>query len=114
MNIFVGNLPYAATDEDLREAFGAHGEVTSASVIIDKFTGKSRGFGFVEMPNQEQGQAAVEALNESELHGRNIRVNEARPREERPPRRDGGGGGFGGGGGGGRGGDRRGGGRDRY
>ena len=102
MNIFVGNLPYQATDEDLRKAAEAFGEVSSASVIIDKFTGKSRGFGFIEMPNQEQGQAAVDGLNESDLHGRNIRVNEARPREERPPRS--GGGGFGGGGGGGYGG----------
>ena len=115
MNIFVGNLPYAATDEDLRQAFEAHGEVSSASVIVDKFTGKSRGFGFIEMPNDDQANAAIAALNESDRHGRNIRVNEARPREERPR---GGGGGFGGGGG--RGGDRGGyggggrGGRDRY
>ncbi len=95
MNIFVGNLSYQATDEDLRKAFEAHGKVTSASVIIDKFTGKSRGFGFVEMPNAEEGQRAIQALNDSEIKGRQVKVNEARPREERPPRRDfGGGGGF--------------------
>lgn len=95
MNIFVGNLSYQATDEDLRAAFEPFGQVSSASVIIDKFTGKSRGFGFVEMPNAEEGQRAIQALNESQLKGRPIKVNEARPREDRPPRRD-----FGGGGGG--------------
>jgi len=97
VNIFVGNLPYAATDSDLRKAFEAYGQVSSASVIVDKFTGKSRGFGFIEMPNAEQGQAAIAALNDQELHGRPMRVNEAKPREDRPPRREGG---FGGGGGG--------------
>ncbi len=106
MNIFVGNLSYQATDEDLRAAFEAYGQVSSASVIIDKFTGKSRGFGFVEMPNAEEGQRAVQALNDSELKGRAIKVNEARPREDRPPRRDFGGGGGGGGGYRDRGGDR--------
>lgn len=97
MNIFVGNLSYQATDEDLRAAFEPFGQVSSASVIIDKFTGKSRGFGFVEMPNAEEGQRAIQALNESQLKGRPIKVNEARPREDRPPRRDFGGGGGGGG-----------------
>lgn len=116
MNIFVGNLPYGATDMDLRAAFEAHGTVSSASVILDKFTGKSRGFGFVEMPNADEARAAIAALNDQDLKGRPLRVNEAQPREERPrrERRDwgdgggGGGGGFGGGGGGGggRGGDR--------
>lgn len=100
MNIFVGNLSYSVTDLELRKAFEAHGEVSSANVIIDRMTGKSRGFGFVEMANDDQGRAAIEALNEQDLLGRNIRVNEARPREERPPRREGGGG-YGGGGGGG-------------
>ncbi|HMO50972.1 MAG TPA: RNA-binding protein [Kiritimatiellia bacterium] len=100
MNIFVGNLPYGATDTDLRKAFEAYGTVASASVIIDKFTGKSRGFGFIEMPDAAQGKAAIEGLNDQELHGRPIRVNEAKPREDRPPRREGGG--FGGGGYGGR------------
>ncbi len=97
MNIFVGNLSYQATDEDLKAAFEAYGQVSSASVIIDKFTGKSRGFGFVEMPNAEEGQRAIQALNDSELKGRPVKVNEARPREDRPPRRDFGGGGGGGG-----------------
>ncbi len=95
MNIFVGNLPYGVTDHELREAFEAHGEVSSASVILDKMTGKSRGFGFIEMPNDDQAREAINALNDSELLGRPIRVNEARPREARPPRRDGGGGGGG-------------------
>ncbi|MDW8458589.1 MAG: RNA-binding protein [Verrucomicrobiota bacterium] len=86
MNIFVGNLPYSATDMDLRAAFEAHGTVTSASVILDKFTGKSRGFGFVEMPNREEALAAIAALNEKQMNGRALRVNEAQPREERPRR----------------------------
>lgn len=113
MNIFVGNLPYGATDMDLRAAFEAHGTVSSASVILDKFTGKSRGFGFVEMPNADEARAAIAALNDQDLKGRPLRVNEAQPREERPrrERRDWGDGGGGGGGGGGdrggfRGGDR--------
>lgn len=108
MNIFVGNLPYGATDTDLRAAFEAHGTVSSASVILDKFTGKSRGFGFVEMPNREEALAAIAALNEKDLKGRAIRVNEAQAREDRPrrERRDWGGGGGGGGEGGGRGGYR--------
>lgn len=91
MNIFVGNLPYNVTDRELRAAFEAHGQVSSASVILDKLTGKSRGFGFVEMPNREEATAAIQALNEKDLNGRNIRVNEAQPREARPPRREGGG-----------------------
>jgi len=102
VNIFVGNLPYGATDSDLRKAFEAYGQVSSASVIVDKFTGKSRGFGFIEMPNAEEARAAISGLNDQDLHGRPMRVNEAQPREDRPPRREGGGGGWGGGGGGGR------------
>lgn len=86
MNIFVGNLPYSATDMDLRAAFEAHGTVSSASVILDKFTGKSRGFGFVEMPNREEALAAIAALNEKDLKGRTLRVNEAQAREDRPRR----------------------------
>ena len=106
MNIFVGNLSYSVTDRDLRSAFEAHGQVASASVILDRMTGKSRGFGFVEMPNRDEAVAAISALNDKDLLGRNIRVNEAQPRESRPPRRDdrgggGGGGGWGGNGGGG-------------
>ncbi|OQA29567.1 MAG: RNA recognition motif [Verrucomicrobia bacterium ADurb.Bin345] len=88
MNIFVGNLSFKAADSDLRQAFEAHGQVSSASVIMDKFTGKSRGFGFVEMPNEAEAKAAIEALNNSDLVGRQIRVNEARAREERAPRAD--------------------------
>ena len=88
MNIYVGNLAYNVTDADLREAFGAHGEVTSASIITDKFSGESKGFGFVEMSNNSQAQAAIRALNENPLKGRNMRVNEAKPREARPPRRN--------------------------
>lgn len=120
MNIFVGNLPYGVTDNELRQAFEAHGAVSSASVILDKFTGKSRGFGFVEMPNQAEAQAAIQALNGKDIQGRAMRVNEAQPREDRPRReRSGGGGGGGdwggerrgGGGGGGYGGGGR---RDRF
>ncbi len=86
MNIYVGNLSYQASDDDLRQAFETHGQVSSAQVIRDKFTGRSRGFGFVEMPNNEEAQKAIEALNDQEIAGRSVRVNEARPREDRPPR----------------------------
>ncbi len=110
MNIYVGNLSWDMTEDDLRDAFKAHGEVASATIIIDKFSGNSRGFGFVEMSDQNEAQAAIEGLNGQELQGRAIIVNEARPREDR---RSGGGGGGGdrrgGGGGGFRGRDRRGG-----
>ncbi len=107
MNLYVGNLSYQATDEDIRLAFEAHGEVNSVKVIKDKYTGEPRGFGFVEMPNDEQANAAIKALSGQDLKGRAIVVNEARPQEDRR----GGGGGGGGGGRGGRGGrDSRGGG----
>ena len=100
-NIYVGNLSYEATEDDIRQAFEAHGEVSSVSVIMDKMTGRSRGFGFVEMPEKSQAEAAIAALNLQEVRGRAITVNEARPKTE-----GGGGGGRGsyGGGGGGRGG----------
>lgn len=78
--LFVGGIPWAAKDEDLQELFAAHGEVTSANIVMDKFTGKSRGFGFVEMANDEQAQAAIDALDGSEMMGRNIAVNVARPK----------------------------------
>ena len=81
MNIYVGNLAYGVTDGDLRDAFSASGEVTSATIIMDKISGESKGFGFVEMPNKQQAEAAIKALNEQPLKGRNMRVNEARPRE---------------------------------
>jgi RNA recognition motif-containing protein len=86
VNIFVGNLPYGVTDMDLRSAFEAHGQVSSASVILDKFTGKSRGFGFVEMPNRDEAVAAIAALNDQDFKGRPMRVNEAQAREDRPRR----------------------------
>ncbi len=99
MNIYVGNLSFEETESSLETVFAAHGEVTSARIITDRETGRSRGFGFVEMGDQSQAQAAIAALNGTSLNGRDLTVNEARPREDR-----GGGsrGGFGGGGGGGR------------
>ena len=96
MNIYVGNLSFQTTDDDLRGAFESHGEVSSVNIIRDKFSGDSRGFGFVEMASDDEAQAAIAALNGSELDGRALNVNQARPRTE----------------GGGRGG--RGGGRGRY
>lgn len=78
--LFVGGIPWAATDTDLQELFAAHGEVTSANIVMDKFTGKSRGFGFVEMATDEQAQAAIDALHETEFMGRSIAVNVARPK----------------------------------
>jgi RNA recognition motif-containing protein len=95
MNIYVGNLSYSVTEDDLREAFEAFGEVTSANIIKDKFTGQSKGFGFVEMPAKEQATAAIAGMNGKELKGRDLNVNEARPRTD--DRRGGGGGGGGGG-----------------
>ncbi len=90
MNIYVGNLAYRMTEDELRQAFGEFGEVSSAKIIMDRDTGQSKGFGFVEMPNQSEAEAAISALNEANIGGRNLRVNEARPRPERsgPPRRD--------------------------
>ena len=99
MNIYVGSLAFEVTEEELKSEFKAFGEVSSAAVIKDKFTGESRGFGFVEMPSSEEARAAMEALNGKDLKGRTINVNEARPRNDN---RGGGGGGRGGGGGGGR------------
>lgn len=80
MNIYVGNLSREVTESELKEAFAAFGEVTSASVIKDKFTGDSRGFGFVEMPNKQEAEQAISGMNGKELKGRNLNVNEARPR----------------------------------
>lgn len=82
MNIYVGNLPWSLSEDDLREAFAAFGEVESVKIITDKFSGRSRGFGFVEMPNREEGEAAISGMNEKDLKGRAIKVNEARPRTE--------------------------------
>jgi RNA recognition motif-containing protein len=104
MNIYVGNLPRELTEDELKEAFTAYGAVDSAKIITDKFTGISRGFGFVEMPDESEAQNAIGELNGKELKGRTIIVNKARPRNDRDGGRGGGrgGGGFGGGGFGGR------------
>jgi RNA recognition motif-containing protein len=96
MNIYVGNLSFSANDADLKDVFGAYGAVSSSSIIKDKFSGESRGFGFVEMPNKEEADRAIAALNGRDLKGRNMTVNEAKPRTDRP-RSGGGAGGFGGG-----------------
>lgn len=104
MNIYVGNLPYSATDADLQQLFSQHGQVVRAQVLIDRETGRSRGFGFVEMANPEEGKAAIAALNGQDMGGRALRINEAQPREAGAGRGGFGGnrgGGFGGGGGGG-------------
>ncbi|MDO9145572.1 RNA-binding protein [Rhodoferax sp.] len=100
--LYVGNLPYSFRDDDLQQAFAAHGTVTSAKVMMERDTGRSKGFGFVEMADDAQAQTAIEAMNGQQFGGRGLVVNEARPMEPRPPRS--GGGGFGGGGGGGGGG----------
>ena len=84
MEIYVGNISFKAKSNDLEDLFKSYGEVTSSSVISDKFSGRSKGFGFVSMPNAEEANSAIEALNEFEFMGRRIRVNESRPREERP------------------------------
>jgi RNA recognition motif-containing protein len=104
VNIYIGNLAHEATEDDVRQAFAAFGQVASVSIIKDKFTGEARGFGFVEMPTQAEAQAAIAGLNGKPLKGRPLTVNEARPRTEGGSRGGGGGGsrgGYGGGGGGG-------------
>lgn len=111
--LYVGNLPYSVRDEDLQQSFGQFGAVTSAKVMMERDTGRSKGFGFVEMGSDAEAQAAIAGMNGQPLGGRSVVVNEARPMEARPPRSGGGGfggggGGYGGGGGGG--GDRSGGG----
>ena len=95
MNIYVGNLSYDVSEENLRQALEAFGQVSSATIIKDKYTGKSKGFGFVEMPSTEEARSAINQLNGKELKGRTLNVNEARPRAEGG--RGGGGGGRGGG-----------------
>ncbi|AVO49435.1 RNA-binding protein [Melaminivora suipulveris] len=119
--LYVGNLPYSVRDQDLEQAFGQFGAVTSAKVMMERDTGRSKGFGFVEMASDEEAQQAINGMNGQSLGGRSIVVNEARPMEARPPRSGGGGfggggGGFGGGGGygGGGGGNRSGGGGGGY
>ncbi|NOZ74388.1 MAG: RNA-binding protein [FCB group bacterium] len=86
MNIYVGNISFSMSEEDLQQLFEEYGEVTSAKIIKDRFTGRSRGFGFVEMADNSAGNAAIEALNEKDYQGRPLRVNEARPQRERRPR----------------------------
>jgi cold-inducible RNA-binding protein len=118
--LYVGNLPYTVRDEDLQQAFGAFGNVNSAKVMMERDTGRSKGFGFVEMGSDAEAQSAIEGMNGQSLGGRSLVVNEARPMEARPPRTGGfggprgggGGGGVGGGGGGDRGGYGGGGGND--
>jgi RNA recognition motif-containing protein len=105
--LYVGNLAYGVTDSDLQQLFATHGTVQSAQVIMDRDTGRSKGFGFVEMGSDQEAQAAIAALNGKEVGGRALTVNEARPKTEGGggrggPGRSGGGGGYGGGGGGGR------------
>jgi len=91
-NIYVGNLSYEATEDDIRQAFAEYGEVSAVNIIQDRETGRSRGFGFVEMPDADQAKAAIENVNLAEIAGRRVTVNEARPKSDRP-RRGGGGGG---------------------
>ena len=98
--LYVGNLPYSFRDEDLQQHFGEHGTVTSAKVMMERDTGRSKGFGFVEMGDDAQAQTAINAMNGQQFDGRALTVNEAKPMEARPPRS--GGGGYGGGAGGGR------------
>lgn len=113
MNIYVGNLAQEVTEDELRQAFQSFGQVTAANIIKDKFTGLSRGFGFVEMPNNEEAKAALQGVNGKEMGGKNVSVNEARPKTDKRGGggfRGGHGGGYGGGGGrrnGGGGGGRR-------
>lgn len=87
MNIYVGNLAYGVTQDELRDAFSAYGEISSVNLITDKFTGNSKGFGFVEMPNNAEADAAIKGLNETALKGRNLKVNEAKPRTNARPAR---------------------------
>jgi RNA recognition motif-containing protein len=82
MNIYVGNLSYGMSEDELREAFGAFGEVSSVKILMDRETGRSRGFGFVEMPNKSEAEAAIAQLNGKDVGGRALRINEARPREQ--------------------------------
>ena len=104
MKLYVGNMSFDTTESELRDLFGQHGEVTSATIVMDRETGRPRGFGFVEFADAEAGKKAMDATNGQEFGGRTLNVNEARPREDRRGGGGGGRGGYGGGGGGGRGG----------
>jgi len=86
MNIYVGNLSFQLSEDDLNSAFGEYGQVDSTKIITDRETGRSKGFGFIEMPNQEEAEKAIEGLNGKELDGRAVKVNESKPREDRPRR----------------------------
>ena len=88
MEIYVGNLPWSTSDQDLTDAFGAFGKVEKASIISDRNSGRSKGIGFVTMEDADEANKAIESLNGTEMAGRNLKVNEARPREDRPPRQD--------------------------
>jgi len=88
MNIYVGNLPYTMTDDELRASFAEFGEIASAKIIMDRYSGRSKGFGFVEMDNDSEAEEAIKSLDNSEVQGRNLRVNQAKPKTDRPPRRD--------------------------
>src|ERR1043165_7682840 len=112
--LFIGNISFNTTENDLQDAFAAHGTVLETNLMVDRATGRPRGFGFVTMSTPEEAQKAIAALNGAQVDGRALTVNEARPREERAPGGGGGGGGRRGGGGGGYGGGGGGGGRDRY
>ena len=83
MNIYVGNLPYGVSEDDLRQVFGEFGEVTEAVIITDKYSGRSKGFGFVEMADDSEGESAIKSLNDTDFKGRNIKVSQARPRPDR-------------------------------
>ena len=86
MNIYVGNLPYSVTEDDLRNMFGEFGEVSSVNIINDQYTGQSKGFGFVEMSNEQEAEEAISKLNDSSVQGRNVKVSQARPRKDNAPR----------------------------
>ena len=88
MNIYVGNLPYNVTDDDLRATFAEFGSVASAKIIMDRYSGRSKGFGFVEMDNDSDAEEAIKSLDNSDLNGRKLRVNQAKPRAAKPPRRE--------------------------
>ena len=88
MKVYVGNLPFAVDDDKLKETFAKYGEIEEATVIRDKYSGRSKGFGFVTFANDENAKKAIEEMNDKEVEGRALKVNEARPMEERPPRRD--------------------------
>lgn len=91
INIYVGNLPFTTNEDQLKELFENYGQVESAAIVSDKFTGRPRGFGFVKMPEREEGLRAIQELDDKEFMGRNLKVNEARPRTDRPDRSGGGG-----------------------